>query len=44
MPRKGTVKQSIHRSSITEKFASPKFGKQKQKPAKKEEAGKNNQR
>ncbi|MGE3062446.1 MAG: hypothetical protein AB7T10_02295 [bacterium] len=35
MPRKGTVKPSSHRSSITEKFASPKFGKQKQKPSEK---------
>ena len=35
MPRKGTVKPSSHRSSITEKFASPKFGKQKQKPEQK---------
>ncbi|GEM_PF-4982393 len=31
MPRKGTSKTSVHRQSVTEKFASPKFGKQKLK-------------
>lgn len=38
MPRKGTSKTSVHRKSVTEKFASPKFGKQKQKAE--QEAGK----
>jgi len=37
MPRKGTVKPSSHRGSVKEKYASPKFGKQKQKPVLKAE-------